>query len=359
MKSMHRRTAAGLLLALLLSAGSAGCGRSKEKFKVPDIKMITPESVLAIDEPEAGHVWIVGDNGVIFYSPDGGQTWKGQSSGVQTLLCDVDFVDRHTGWVAGISGVMLHTSDGGETWVRQQTGADRHLLSVSFVDREYGWAIGDFATILHTSDGGKTWVRQQEEDDLVYSNVYFTDRENGWIVGERGIMLHTTNGGRHWDAVMPVFFERDTLEDEWDNPRPGLFGISFSDRNNGWICGVDATIMHTTDGGESWKLINSGQDILFNITIRGSRGWAVGTQGTYLLSRDGGLTWERQEEAIKTKQSFSNLFFTNEQQGWVAGAAGTLVRTLDGGETWDFYSGLSYEFEGIKMPEGLEKRIIE
>ncbi|MFC1591085.1 WD40/YVTN/BNR-like repeat-containing protein [Thermodesulfobacteriota bacterium] len=348
-----------ILLVFLCCVCVAGCGKVKRKFKVPNIKMVTPEYILDAAEPEEGHIWIAGNYGVIFHSSDGGQTWEPQRSGVKTLLCDIEFSDRTTGWITGVSGVMLHTTDGGKNWLRQETGTQRHLLAGSFVEGRYGWAIGDFSTILHTSDGGATWASQRDEEDRIFSNVCFTDRENGWIVGERGTLLRTTDGGATWADVVPDFFKRETLEDEYDNPRPGLFGIYFSDKDHGWVCGVDSTIMHTSDGGTTWKVINTGQDILYNIQVRGSRGWAVGTQGTYLLSRDGGMTWEKQEETIKSKLSFSNLHFSSPDRGWITGAGGTLVRTTDGGETWSFYSGLSYEFEGIRMPEALEKRIIE
>ncbi|MCP4716814.1 MAG: hypothetical protein GY868_16955 [Deltaproteobacteria bacterium] len=336
-----------------------GCGKSKSKLKMPSIKMITPEYILAVDEPESGKIWIAGNYGVIFHSSDGGENWAEQASGVTDMLCDVDFVDSQTGWISGIKGIMLHTRDGGATWIKQNPGTERHLLSISFVDKEYGWAIGNFATIVHTRDGGATWVSQSVEDDRIFSKVYFVDRRNGWVVGERGAMLHTADGGATWTDVVPEFFVRETLEEEYDNPRQGLFGVYFTDRDHGWICGVDSIIMHTSDGGTTWKVINKGQDILYNIQVVGDRGWAVGTQGTYLLSRDGGLTWQKQEETIKSKLSFANVFFSSPQKGWIVGATGTLVRTLDGGETWEFYSGLSYEFEGIKMPEALEKRIIE
>jgi len=348
-----------LSIAALFCFLISGCSKAKSKFKAPKIKMVTPEYILSIDEPEEGNVWLVGNYGVIFNSFDGGETWEEQNSGVQDMLCDVDFLDSKNGWVSGIKGTMLHTSDGGYNWVRQTTGTDRHLLALCFVDTEYGWAVGDFSTILHTRDGGTTWVSQSEENDVIYSNIHFTDRSNGWVVGENGTILHTIDGGITWEAVMPKHFERATLEEEYTNPRPGLFGVHFTDKDHGWICGLDSTIMYTADGGASWELVNSGNDILFNIIVRGDRGWAVGTQGTFLLSTDSGLSWEKQEESIKSKLLFANVFFSNPQNGWVVGASGTMVRTTDGGESWKFISGLSYEFEGMKMPEGLEKRIIE
>ena len=348
-----------LSIAALFCCLISGCSKAKSKFKAPKIKMVTSEYILSIDEPEEGHIWIIGNFGVIFSSSNGGETWEEQNSGVQDMLCDVDFVDSKNGWVSGIKGTMLHTTDGGYNWERQTTGTQRHLLALCFVDTEYGWAVGDFSTILHTRDGGKTWVSQSAENDQIYSSIYFTDRSNGWIVGENGIILHTIDGGNHWETVMPKNFERATIEEEYTNPRPGLFGVYFSDKDHGWICGLDSTIMYTADGGVSWELINSGNDILYNIIVRGDRGWAVGTQGAFLLSTDGGLSWEKQEEAIKSKLSFSNVYFSNPQNGWIVGATGTIVRTMDGGKSWKFISGLSYEFEGIKMPEGLEKRIIE
>jgi len=359
MAEKSKKIILALTVAALCCSFVSGCSKAKSKFKAPNIKMVTSEYILSIDEPEEGNVWLVGNYGVIFNSSDGGETWEEQNSGVQDMLCDVNFVDSKNGWVSGIKGTMLHTSDGGNSWVRQTTGTQRHLLALCFVDTEYGWAVGDFSTILHTRDGGKTWVSQSEESDVIYSNIYFTDRSNGWVVGERGAILHTIDGGNSWNAVIPESFERATLEEEYTNPRPGLFGVHFSDRDHGWICGLDSTIMYTADGGVSWELVNSGNDILYNIIVRGDRGWAVGTQGTFLLSTDSGLSWEKQEESIKSKLLFANVFFTDSQNGWIVGASGTMVRTTDGGKSWKFISGLSYEFEGMKMPEGLEKRIIE
>jgi len=352
------RTFFVILIAGAVGTG-IGCGKAKSKFKPPDIKMITSEYVLAAAAPRDSLVWMVGDHGIIYHSTDEGKTWAEQHSGVGTLLCDVVFLDDKNGWISGIKGVMLHTSDGGATWKRQDPGTQRHLLAVSFVDRQYGWAVGEYCTIVHTSDGGTTWHPQSRELDSIYNDVFFTDRDNGWVIGETGTILHTVNGGADWKPVQPDFFKRETLEEEYENPRPTLFGMYFSDRDHGWMCGLDSTIIHTADGGTTWKVLNTGTDILYNIAVKGDRGWAVGNQGVFFMSRDGGITWELQQEKIKSKLLFANLAFSGPRKGWITGASGTVVRTTDGGDSWTFYSGLSYETEWFKMPEGLEKRIIE
>jgi photosystem II stability/assembly factor-like uncharacterized protein len=339
---------------------TSGCGRAREKMTMPAIKMVTSEDVIAVAAPDDDNVWIAGDYGVVYHSRDGGTTWTEQQSGVKTLLCDIKFLDAATGWIAGSQGVMLHTTDGGVTWVRQEPGTRRHLLSISFVDREYGWAVGEFSTILRTTDGGKSWVSQHEESDKIYNRVVFVDRSNGWIVGEAGIMLRTSDGGTTWEPMEPEAFKRESVEDEFDRPRPTLFGLYALDKLNLWACGMDSTIMRTTDGGNTWQVLPTKKgEPIYNIFVKGNRGWVVGNKGTYLLSRDGGKTWEWQTETIKSKLLFSNVFFSSPSSGWITGAQGTILRTTDGGDSWNFCSGLSYIFEGFKMPEGLEKRIVE
>src|SRR5438309_1326160 len=79
----------------------------------------------------------------------------------------VQFVDRNEGWAVGDEGVIWHTIDGGETWERQNTGVRGSLRGVCFLNPFTGWAVGreelpgggSCAIILTTSDGGLKWTR--------------------------------------------------------------------------------------------------------------------------------------------------------------------------------------------------------
>jgi photosystem II stability/assembly factor-like uncharacterized protein len=65
-----------LTIAVLFCCLISGCSKAKSKFKAPKIKMVTSEYILSIDEPEEGHIWIIGNFGVIFSSSNGGETWE-------------------------------------------------------------------------------------------------------------------------------------------------------------------------------------------------------------------------------------------------------------------------------------------
>ena len=343
--------------AVFILAASAACSRSEQTLKTPQINMITRENVHGVMATDERTIWITGKYGIIYHSSDGGATWQRQESGVtgETVLCDGTFPDSRTGWVVGIQGTILHTTDGGATWRRQATGTDRHLYGICFVDARRGWAVGEWGTVLHTTDGGATWLPQAEEVDRSFNNVVFVDGKTGWIVGERGVIRHTTDGGTTWLPQVPRAFARESFEDELEDPPPSLFGVCFTDARCGWACGIEGTVIRTTDGGATWDVLPALTDhTLYTVFIRYGRGWIVGDKGTLLLSGDAGLTWENRDGAITSKQPFRDVFFTGPQTGWAVGGGGSVVHTADGGATWDFRSGLSYAMEFFQMPRALE-----
>lgn len=352
------RTGVAVIMLSLLAAG-AGC-KKNEKFKVPDIKIITTDNVHFVQAVDDDNIWISTNVGQIFHSNDGGQTFTPQSTPVENdeiLLTGGEFLDTQTGWIPGLYGTMLHTSDGGKTWEKQDTHTEYHLFSVDFVDAQNGWAIGEWNTVLRTADGGTTWQRISEEQDLVLSNIAMADEQHGWIVGEAGLILRTNDGGQTWERQMPKEFERATYEEEFLNPRPGLFCVQAVDADTAFACGLDAHILRTTDGGTTWQLMQTeSRFALYSVYVKNGKGWAIGDKGAYLTSEDSGETWHLKENVIKSKQWFSDVSFSSPEKGWVVGQSGIVTSTTDGGLTWQFHSGLSYDMEWFEMPKALEFR---
>jgi photosystem II stability/assembly factor-like uncharacterized protein len=197
------------------------------------------------------HGWIVGMDGSILATRDGGVTWTSQTSGTTGSLEDVDFVDPVHGWAAGDltadaesalsdAGVMLATQDGGTTWTMQDTGSRATLNAVTFADASRGWAVGfdyleDTSVILDTRDGGGTWNAQyvgsmgQELTDIA-----FGDPDHGYAVGsedeKRGVVYATSDGGATW-------VEQKIPES------PVLYSVSCFGADHAWVVGDRGTIL--------------------------------------------------------------------------------------------------------------------
>ncbi|MCA9259496.1 MAG: hypothetical protein KDA61_09865, partial [Planctomycetales bacterium] len=65
--------------------------------------------------------------------------------------------DAHV-WLAGFPGsVIWHSADRGSSWQRQSTGVNTPLRRIHFVDPRHGWAVGELGVIVRTVDGGARW----------------------------------------------------------------------------------------------------------------------------------------------------------------------------------------------------------
>ena len=144
--------------------------------------------------------------------------------------------DPDTGTIVGEDGTILRTTDGGEIWVSQTSGTSKHLLDVFFSNAETGTAVGNGGTILQTDNGGETWVPRTSHTDESLWSVIFVDENNGTIVGDNGCILGTDDGGATWTL-------QETCTDN------DLFCVSFAGPETGMIVGQNGTILRTTTGG--------------------------------------------------------------------------------------------------------------
>jgi photosystem II stability/assembly factor-like uncharacterized protein len=83
--------------------------------------------------------FIVGDNGTIFKTTNGGTTWQLQISPISSSLKDIQFLNNQTGFICGTfpNGSLLKTTNGGSTW--KSLGMNAYPVSLSFVDENTGW----------------------------------------------------------------------------------------------------------------------------------------------------------------------------------------------------------------------------
>jgi photosystem II stability/assembly factor-like uncharacterized protein len=120
--------------------------------------------------------WVVGDDGLIATTTNGGDDWTRVSApvpydsqrGIRTTLLDVFFQAPDIGWITGYDGAVFSTTNGGQTWTRIPSPTHAPLSSIRFADESRGWAVGGNAepampigqpsnVVIETTDGGRTW----------------------------------------------------------------------------------------------------------------------------------------------------------------------------------------------------------
>jgi photosystem II stability/assembly factor-like uncharacterized protein len=248
-------------------------------------------------------------------------------------LNGVFFMDGRYGWVIGDRGIIHTTQDNGGEWLPQNPKLSDNISDIFFRSRDEGWLVTTSATgsrILKSVDGGENWelVHQlvvdpgtRSSDVPILYSLAFPNKKQGWVVGDSGRILHTEDGGKSWRR------QESGTQDE-------LVHVRFINDRRGWVVGGKGIILYTDDGGRTWERQISGTtNHLYHIETRGKENaWIVGEKGTVLRTTNAGVSWER--VAVETTQNLLNIAFSNDKNGWIIGWNGTILRSGDGGKSW-------------------------
>lgn len=135
--------------------------------------------------------WVVGYTGAIVHitNASGTPSYSGQTSGTSETLNAIQMLDSLHGWVVGNNGVILYTSDGGANWTAKTSGITSPFWDVFFMDSLNGWIVSDTGIILATSDGGETWNPETSGVTANFRGITFSPNGTGYAVGQNGTIL--------------------------------------------------------------------------------------------------------------------------------------------------------------------------
>lgn len=282
---------------------------------------------------------LVGQDGLIMRTEDGGISWTVQASNVTNVLMGNDYLtysdlsgDHTVNIAVGENGIILKSVDNGNTWEIKQSNTTEHLMSVYVVNPNYIITCGANGTILVSNDYGESWSELTSPVTSALNDVMFVQHFEGsvpelkgFIVCDGGDILVTQDYGLSWSLITSGVNENlksiYTFTDSylcaagnngimvvshnggqsWSEVTTGISeninDIKFVD-NDVVIASCDnGIILRSDDKGENWTILQTtSQSDLYSVNFGSSSlGISVGENGTELYTNDGGLTWENRE----------------------------------------------------------------
>jgi photosystem II stability/assembly factor-like uncharacterized protein len=278
--------------------------------------------------------------------------WVRQNTSSFAWFRDVYFLDHKKGWIIGSDGVILSTDDGGSTWTQAKKFTTDAFVQIYFENEMTGWLLcerniyarGANATsyLRRTTDGGRTWekVEFQNGGRERVTKLLFHEDGRATAFGEGGVFYGLQEDRTSWKKSQTAIHYL-------------LLDGAFANENVGAIVGTGGTILFTEDGGFTWEkaTLLGDVDTRFNaVDFAGKGGWAVGSKGRIFRS-NGARLWRQVQSGVTA--NLNDVYFTSPTSGWAVGDDGVIIRTRDGGITWtDVRSKTTHKLEKIVFAAG-------
>jgi len=266
--------------------------------------------------------------------------WELSNSGTTLQLNGVDFITQDTGMVVGQQGLILRTTDGGEVWETVDAGVSTDLNTVRYVSETRVMAVGKAGVVIRSDDGGETWEEIPLGSSISLNGISI-DRTSGkgLISGATLAMLWTADFGETWSVGMGGY-----MSDFYKvHMTGGDFGVAFGENSI-----FQPLLGYTDDSGASFDQWN------FYPKVGSVSNEGQAFDGYFFTKENGfvvGRVWDDQgfitQEINWSTHAWLSTFvsaalnaidFNGEEQGvTVGGTTNTWIflETVDGGFTWE------------------------
>jgi len=266
----------------------------------------------------------VGDNGKIAISNNAGVNLNSLDTRVTNQeLWGIHYTGT-TCYAVGDAGTIIKSLNSGQTWTSLNSGSTDNLKSVVAINSTTAVAVGNAGTILRTTNSGSSWslVNTGYADDI--SVIHRLPNGILYAIGNNDLILKSTNDGITWSFETTSFtgFQYNFTD------------VYFASNDTGFIATNSAEILTTDDGGQNWYLRMTG--LFAPMTCvnfsDGLNGWVGSSNGEIFYTDNGGQSWV-DRSMVGFTGNVHRLKFINVNIGWAFTDQG-IFKTSNNGISW-------------------------
>ena len=242
---------------------------------------------------------------------------------------DIQFIGD-CGWVVGKNGIILSTDNGGKSWLISKWGSFS-FNKIVMTDINNGVIAADGGYLLKTSNGGGSWDLLAWNDLTSNIKSLSIKGKTGIAVSDKSYILRSSDGGKTW---APERLEKLKVKKHYLN----LNSVSLLDDKHGWIAADDGIVLVTNDAFATWETKHFREYKYTTALMTGpNEGYVGGENGILLYSRDNGSTWKR----TVLHRGNINCLVKSDSMLWTAGDSGLLM-AKDAKGKWKGEKGMGF-----------------
>lgn len=309
-------------------------------------------------------VWVVGSDGRVYFSEDRGDTWSVQIYlGFPINRVEMAPGQDQLGWLVGMDGRLAKTTNGGHSWQSKGNDDGYNLFALALGDVDHLWTGGSVITeslgnwgnpgvkpswfVWSTQDGGVKWKTLITGLYPWFYNVAAASQTDVYVTGQDLQMMKSKDGGYSWREIHSELVNNPDIAPSGSDIRGMIIhAISCApgDANDCHAAGRTELLLHTTDGGDTWKResVPGWGKSLYDIAMSSSsEGVAISRNYNYFT--EDGIHWQGAFDNGSVRTHL-DLDMINSWQGAVSTKKNLFDYTLDAGRHWIGYYISDYYF---------------
>jgi photosystem II stability/assembly factor-like uncharacterized protein len=290
---------------------------------------------IAVDATNPQNVYGVGW-GITWKSTNGGSSWARLS--VDTR--DIESVAVHPKrnslvFIGGTGQGIFRSQNAGNTWQMANGGLDAQQVSRIAAQQNRVFAVNG-RVLFESTNGGVNWNLSSlsRETRVTAGDVRIHPRNSNFVaVGANSIAV-SKDAGKTWVLGASEYFYSNLVALD-----PGDQKIIYLAPTEWTRQGIiDLGLAKSVNGGESWRLMNSGLSnksvAAIAVDPRKGSNVLVGTDSGIFKSANGGAAWKNSSAGLTGGHIFSIAFDPANSSIVYAAGDGGIFKSVDGGKTW-------------------------